>query len=912
MKKFYILFLSLFITSSAFSQTTYDREFRAVWIATVFGLDWPNKYDTAEAQKEKLILMLDELERLNFNAVFLQVRTECDAFYSSAYEPWSRYLTGNVGGEPEYDPLAFAIEEAHKRGIELHAWLNPYRVNASTSYTYPEEHVSKKHPEWILKYADGKKILDPGIPAVSEYISDVVADVVANYDVDGIHFDDYFYSYNGTTSEDKDTFETYGADYTNIGDWRRNNITQMLGKVNRRIKELKPSVRFGISPFGIWKPNYPQGIVGMNAYNQIYADALSWLGVDVNSDTPVGIPVVDYLTPQLYWPIGGGQDYTSLVSWWADQCKKAERHLYSGHELKYLDQDVATAATARQSEEYPQDLHELKAYMNLSNLEANSRLQVQNTVSSENEIARQIQEDRKEENRNKNSLGSVFFRAQQVMNGINTEDVFGEAYAEVALPPAMPWLETVVPNAPSDLAIVGDSLIWTDNSKEIPNKKFVVYYGETANAEAVVIGLTYGTSIHISNVDLSNYEVKVLSENNMWEESELVKPNAPVVTNPTQLENEVLEAEVRIDWTLEEGSLGVEYQWATTKDFDEGSIVENRGTVDTSVTFSDLILGADYYFRVRSYNSLAGYGDWTEEVYHFYLKKDLPMAPSLLDLDESNELDIDHVQITWEYPMGVNSANYQWATTSDFAEESILLDEESEVTTKSFSELKIGQKYYFRIRSNSLLGYGEWSNTYLFYMDDALLVSPQILKPTDTENELLDVGTIEITWEYPLGTSSGQYQWATSSAFEESTILESTETQETDFSYTLDEGINYYFRIRSNAVGSQSEWSAIYHFYVKEKIPTGTDDDKLNRALKQNYPNPASDMTTVAFELEKRSEVQLLVHDIIGNRVYLKKEGTLEAGSHKLSLDVSKWTSGIYFYSIIIDDIQYTKKMVIE
>jgi len=287
-------------------------EIRAVWLATVLGLDWPyGLYDTAQ-QKREFIRLIEIVKSAGINVVFFQVRTECDALYRSSYEPWSRYLTGQQGRDPGYDPLDFAIKVCHDRNIELHVWLNPYRINASKQDGfgyYAPNHIYRRHPEWALEYPSGAKILNPGLPQVQRYIQQIVGDIIARYDVDGVHFDDYFYAYEGTPDHlDWDTYQQYGQGYATIGDFRRASVNAMVRMVMDTILALKPHVRFGISPFGIYGNGMnPPGIVGLDAYNVIYCDPLAWLRQGS----------VDYINPQLYWLIGGQQDFSKLLPWWA-------------------------------------------------------------------------------------------------------------------------------------------------------------------------------------------------------------------------------------------------------------------------------------------------------------------------------------------------------------------------------------------------------------------------------------------------------------------------------------------------------------------------------------------------------------------------------------------------------------------
>lgn len=299
------------------------REFRGMWIATVGNVDWPSKPGLPVAQQqEELRQLMNTAKRQQLNVVVFQVRTACDALYESQYEPWSEYLTGKMGQAPRplWDPLKFAITEAHARGLELHAWFNPYRARYHQSISPPSpSHVSIAHPEWLHSY--GRYLwLDPGNPAVREHSIKVILDVLRRYDVDGIHMDDYFYPYPETVPgsntpaifNDQVSFDRYrkGGGRLEREDWRRDNVNQFVQQLNQRIHGLKPWVKFGISPFGIWRPTFPVGIKGLDAYTILYADSRRWLRSGW----------ADYFAPQLYWPMGRReQDYVRLLEWWAGE-----------------------------------------------------------------------------------------------------------------------------------------------------------------------------------------------------------------------------------------------------------------------------------------------------------------------------------------------------------------------------------------------------------------------------------------------------------------------------------------------------------------------------------------------------------------------------------------------------------------
>ena len=310
---------------------TVTREFRAAWVATVGNMDWPSKRGlSSETQQRELIAILDRLVALRMNAIVLQVRPAGDAFYDSKIEPWSDFLTGQMGRAPSpyYDPLAFAISEAHKRGIELHAWINPYRARDPSTRNVSATHISKRNPELVRKYGE-YLWMDPGDPKVRARTEHVVLDLVKRYDIDGIHMDDYFYPYREVKRHrevpfpDNATWRRYqkGGGKLPRDDWRRDNVNRLVKELYVGIHKEKPWVRFGISPFGIWRPGYPASVRGMDQYTEIYADARKWLNEGW----------VDYFTPQLYWSVDKPQQsYRDLLEWWTQENLKG-RNIWPGN-----------------------------------------------------------------------------------------------------------------------------------------------------------------------------------------------------------------------------------------------------------------------------------------------------------------------------------------------------------------------------------------------------------------------------------------------------------------------------------------------------------------------------------------------------------------------------------------------------
>jgi uncharacterized lipoprotein YddW (UPF0748 family) len=306
-----------------------EREFRAAWVATVANINWPSAPGIpVDQQKEEALKLLDLLKDTHFNAVIFQVRPQGDALYKSELEPWSYYLTGKQGEAPDpyYDPLEFWVKEAHKRGLELHVWLNPYRAHHVVGGPISEQSVVKTKSDLVVPLESGYWWFDPSLKGTQDHSHAVVMDIVKRYDIDGVHFDDYFYpypSYNGGEDfPDDNSWNAYKANGGKLSraDWRRNSVDTFIKRVYTSIKKEKPYVKFGLSPFGIWRPQNPPSIRGFDQYNELYADARKWLKEGW----------VDYFTPQLYWPINQiPQSFPVLLGWWEEQ-NFSKRHLWPG------------------------------------------------------------------------------------------------------------------------------------------------------------------------------------------------------------------------------------------------------------------------------------------------------------------------------------------------------------------------------------------------------------------------------------------------------------------------------------------------------------------------------------------------------------------------------------------------------
>lgn len=473
----------------AFSQYISDktpvvkREFRASWVATVANMDWPSKASASIAdtdarvaqQKMELLKILDEAAGLKMNAVIFQVRPASDSFYKSELSPWSYYLTGKLNGEPGFDPLAFAIEEAHARNIELHAWFNPYRVSMTASgyglknlgevrqmLAKEPKSVYAKHPEWV-KAAQDRLVLDPGIPAARAFVEDSIMEVVNNYDIDAIHIDDYFYIGETGGSDgitDTDTYALYNnGEFSNIKDWRRGNTQKLVENISKKIKAAKPWVKWGVSPAGVWRNKADDPKLGSNTkaglpnYDHAYADTRKW----VLENT------IDYIIPQIYWsfdlPAAG---YGIIAEWWAETLKNnpsALTQLYIGQALYRLTESTT-------------DLY---------------------FKVNDGEGYREIERQMKYNIARPEISGSVLFRHGNISDSaclpiINK--IKSDIWATYSLVPAMKQLGGTAPAAPELVSVTpgenGNTLIWNDketNKNELVKTKYYAIYRVSADAD---------------------------------------------------------------------------------------------------------------------------------------------------------------------------------------------------------------------------------------------------------------------------------------------------------------------------------------------------------------------------------------------------------------------------------------------
>lgn len=507
MKKSLLFLLLALLMGTITHAENPKHEFRATWLTTGFGIDWP-KTKNVEQQKKTLCNIFDVMQRGNMNAACLQVRSFCDAMYQSSYEPWSDVLTGTRGQDPGYDPLAFAIEEAHKRGIELHVWVNPFRVTSSGTLDTTDL-VWKNAGQWIIKYNNSSfkgQIIDPGYPEAREYVHKVMMEIVTNYDIDGILMDDYFYAYGGTYSEDANSKALYkpsnvkdmDKDGSTDDDWRRANVDSVIYNLYKALQEVKPWVRFGMGIPGNWSMksgaasaygiSLPAGISAMESYDYLYCNAIEWAKQGW----------VDYLNPQIYWSTQSKrQDYDVLCEWWAKTvCENFSDKLPDGKRVHFYASQAAYAVT-------------------------DSDAGLSGYGDGVLEIQRQIDANRL--NLSSGYTGSVFFHTTAYLQLFR--DLKASHFQAKALCPPMRWKAKETLAAPTDVIQTDSLLSWSHPTAE----RFTIYaYPRTIAKEDAIYNplyfqrVVYGNTYDMTGLgDISQLAIAICSYDRFGVEHEV-------------------------------------------------------------------------------------------------------------------------------------------------------------------------------------------------------------------------------------------------------------------------------------------------------------------------------------------------------------------------------------------------------
>lgn len=532
------------------------REMRSAWVATVWRLDWPQNTITStgnqtqiDRQKKDLITMLDSLSVNNMNCVNFQVRSRAEALYKSSYEPWSQEIVEERGMDPGYDPLQFCIDECHKRGMECHAWINPYRVESvAHQWDGTPRNYRDEHPDWLMDVtaSDGNTacILNPGRPEVTQRICDIIREILQNYDVDGVLFDDYFYLSGTPNSMDADLYSAYtaGGGKLSQADWRRENVNGMIDAVYKTVKETKPWVRFGVSPAGIACTSgsvaSKYGITPCPTgsdwqYSSIYSDPIAW----------VSRQSLDFISPQIYWTIGAGTDYEKACKWWSNVAAKWNRHFYSSHSISSLNLTSKSPAMSGIEEE----IHAMASGQNSDTFA---------------EYANEIRLNRKYTQNE--APGSIFYSVKYMYRNAPkfAHYLKNQVFNTPALIPAMTWQPVQNPGNPSNVTRAGNVLSWQGPE----NVRYTVYAVPTSVPEQnfakeaeCLLGVSYDKTFTVNQKYLSGYNFAVCTLDRYGNEYSPVfvgaathTLSAPQLTYPA--DNETVEMPFDFAWNAVDGA----------------------------------------------------------------------------------------------------------------------------------------------------------------------------------------------------------------------------------------------------------------------------------------------------------------------------------------------------------------------
>ncbi|MDE7153732.1 MAG: family 10 glycosylhydrolase [Muribaculaceae bacterium] len=633
------------------------QEFRSTWLATVWRLDWPSTTisSTGNAaqiatQKHDLTIILDSLKNNNFNAINFQVRSRSDAMYKSSYEPWSSDLVSQRGMDPGWDPLAFAVEECHKRGMECHAWINPYRYESVTGAWGKDDVYRKDHPEWLLDIK-GASILNPGLPEVTQRICDIVREIVTNYDIDGMLFDDYFYLSGVTTADDGELFEKCKANdstITNIYDWRRANVNNMVKQVYNTIQEVKPWVRFGVGPAGIACTDGPvarkYGIsicpTGRDwQYDEIFSDPIAWYAEQS----------VDYMAPQIYWTIENtSPNYVKATKWWSEVAAKFNRQMYVSHSISSLNS---------LSEATPFGMSHTEAALKRNKI-APKADGPHNTNFYE--FSKEVKVNREESL--DGAPGSVFYSTKYLYSkaigkGLLANHLRQEVFTTPAIVPAMTHKRSNNPGLVTEIRKNGNTLTW----KGFDNMRYTVYAvpesekNFTKQAE-YLLGITYETSYEIPASKTAGYRLAVCPYDRLGYEysaafmGEATKSlDAPRLLSP--VDGVEIEAPVTFTWTEVADAIIYNVDLASDPQFNDliCSVATESSTI-SSAEMHNMPMGQTLYWRVRASGNNANDGisatqsfrpDRARFTYPAHQQKDVDIRPEFTWTPEEHNISLE-------------------------------------------------------------------------------------------------------------------------------------------------------------------------------------------------------------------------------------------------------------------------------
>jgi uncharacterized lipoprotein YddW (UPF0748 family) len=875
-KKIFCFLLFGTLTLSLFALSP-KREMRSSWLATVWKIDWPNATISTTGnvalinnQKNQMIKMLDSLQNNRLNTVFFQVRGRCDAMYQSAYEPWSNDLVSYRGLEPGYDPLAFVIEECHKRGIECHAWLNPYRYSTeSGGWTGSNNHAKNyqnTHPDWLLYYSAPYIQLDPANPEVRTQITNIIADIITKYDVDGIVFDDYFYAYGGTTTQDSASVRKWKPADMDVNDWRRNNINEMVADVYNIIQTKKPYVRFGIAPFGSWTTDvklyqqeglpYPAGASGTgNMYNEIYCDPITWLKEGT----------IDYVSPQLYWAstddVG---NYLSLCEWWSNIIVRYGKHVFPSMSMS----------------SYGGTLSEVNAEINAN----------RNYTKT-------------------NAPGGVFWSTKDwCYSGTFTANL-RKLNTQTALLPAVDWKSHPTLGMVQNISVSGSTVSWTTLGT---NVRYVVYaipnaYVNTKNIlndSKYMLGMTYTNSYTIpSNISSSSYKFAIAPLDRYGNEfpasiQGVAQKTAISVTLTSPANGEKLYCPLTFTWQANSNAETYFLEIAEDASFTKMVYVKETTSTSVSTTNIKTLSGGTYYWRVRARRSSAP--DGYSEIRSLNLEEFKITSPQ----NGATEVSLTPT-ITWSAHSQASGFTLHISTDIAFSDTIVYKNLSAGINSYAIPENSLAglQTYYVRIYA-AVGATTLTTSTIAFTTVSAVPSVPNILTPEN--NSTVPSKNVSVTWSPNVGLSYRVEVSPVNTFPSRNKKIKSTQTGvfETVFE-DLADGV-YYARMCAyyNPNNTATAWSTIISFTVQNQTAVvNTKADLFNCFVISGNED------ILVIDAYENCGAKISLIDLAGRTMnVLYNDMPITTGRNQISLPTKNLAHGLYLLSVDVG----TEKQIIK
>lgn len=870
------------------------RELRGAWLSTNGNNDWSSSLsNTTEKKISDLIGIIDYMKGTNINAVIMQIRPACDAMYQSDIEPWSSWLTGKQGKAPSpfFDPLQIAIEESHKRGMELHASLNPYCVRLeSTGLNLDEMNVAREHPEWVLN-VEGNEILDPGIPEVRNHIVIVITDIITRYDVDAIHFDDYFYL-EGITNEDAETFATYPNGFTDLGDWRRNNVNELLRMIYATIQAVNPRVKFGLD-YGKLAPWWASFSNERHIYPGLAYYRIGEANFEANkgdiTDTlknsyykyPALLPILDWKdtvppnTPtNLRFDRVTGAGTTGLT--W---------DIPEGEDIKFY--------VLYRSEDSSFDTTGIADPKNIFKITSNHFVQIDKEFPTNNAYYFVTALDW-----NNNESGtSDRFEYQPSLVLPDVPDLVWPLNAATEIKDTLQLVWNYANNANSYSFELATDLAFTDIIRSEKSLIDTIYQ---------IYGLS-GEKEYFWRVKAANLSGE--SSNSVSVSFATAFPAAPILATPLYQEIDV-ELNPLFAWSSNPISTSNHFILSEGLEISAEKIIIDTVIAETSFQITNLKPRTFYSWNVKGINDF-GTGLWSDTVYQFKTRVIIPEIPILIS--PSNYLSTlgDTVTIIWQDSEYSDDYKIQVSTSESFTNKIFDIDnfKNTTITLGGFEGATI---YYWRVRGNNNRGSSNFSETFMFstgYPTEPILVYP-VFQQLDVE--------IDPTLKWTSSSLATEYKVQLSEGLNldlNKLIIDSIVVDTILYFNKLDLKSFYSWRIMASNEFGSGMWTSVFKFKTAADTTLGKNDIDLTLpqeyTLEQNYPNPFNPVTTISFGIPESGMTSLRVYNIIGQEIAVLLNEDISAGHYNIQFDATDMTSGLYLYKLQSNDFTSIKKMLL-